>query len=148
MADKAKIIEILEAVAEVLNAADLPLKVAAERVYAPALELKDSRLRVFVYWNGEVQVARSHRQQRDETYAVEVAVMKRVSCPDVDQCDPLVNLCQAIGDLFFVTRNGQERLEATGAACAEIPQSRFDYERLTDSNEFAYVWQFLFQVER
>lgn len=148
MADRAKIVEILDAVVEELNEAELPLKIAAQRVYAPAIELTDPRLRVFVYWPGEVQVVRNHRQERSETYTVEVAVMKRVACPANDQCDPLVHLCQSIGDMFFTTHNGQERLQATGAACTDIPQSRFDYERLTESNEFCYVWQFAFQVER
>lgn len=146
MADRATIVEILDAVVEELNRAELPLKVAAERVYAPALELKDPTLRVFVYWPGEVEVSRGTRAERDEKYTIEIAVMKRVSCPSVDQCDPLMLLVQAIGDLFFTTHAGQERLQ--GFACSEVSQARFDYERLIDSNEFSYVWQLIYQVER
>lgn len=147
MADRAKIIDILEAVAELITAAELPLKVAAERTYAPAIELKDPNLRVFVYWPGEVEIERLSREKRSEKYAVEVAVMKRVSVPSTEQCDQLANLCEAIGDLLFVTQeNPQEHLGE--AVCMEVSQSRFDYERLTDANEFSYVWQLIFQVIR
>lgn len=150
MAEECKLIEILDAVVEEINRGSWCLSVKAERVPAINTQLeKNAKLRVYVTDTGEVEFARNHRQERTETYGVEVAILKRLDVVCNEQVDPLRLLAQQFTDAFYVKHNQpQERLGNTDAVVLEIPQVRTDKDSLIENTQFAWVMQLNIQVAR
>ncbi len=149
MDNECKLIQILDAVVEQINAGSWCLDATAERVPVINTQLEYPKLRVFVTGTGEVEYSRSHREERLETYGVEVAVLKRLKDICNEQVDNLLLFAQQMTDAFYV-RHGQAqgRLDNTEACVVELPQVRWDKDALLENNQFAWVMQLNVQVTR
>lgn len=96
----ALIVEVAEAVTDVLNAAPLSQAFTAERLYVPVHELPDlDTLRVSVI-AAKATTTRLSRSQNQ--YEFEIAVEIRKRCEDVTPTafDPLLYLAEEIAELF------------------------------------------------
>jgi len=149
LAEQAKITEILDAVVEEINRGTFALQVQAERVSAINFDLQDSKLHVVVAESGDIEIVRNHRQERLETYGVRIGVLKRVSCAENAQVDPLRYLCQQLSDLFFVTSAApQQRIGETVGYVTELPQVIYDPDALVENSLFAWVLTLSVQATR
>lgn len=136
---------IADAVVAELNDHDFGVQFTAERVYDPALEIRELKdLRVTVVPKGaETQTASRSLVQHD--YRVDVAVRKKFDADSSAELDPLIDLVEAIGDFFK-----QRRLQSMPNAAwvrTENP-SAWSPEHLSEQRVFVSVLTFTFRVLR
>jgi hypothetical protein len=151
----AVVIEIADAVAAELNAAELSMPFVAERRYVPRFKLRRNQpgegaglpdldtLRVSVVPR-ELSAVTLTRRSHDFDYLIDVAVQKRLEDDEPATVDPYMQLTEEVLDLF---RGGT--LPGLDAKCVAVTNEPiYAPEHLNDSNVFTSLVTLTFRKAR
>lgn len=150
MAD-AFVIQLADAVKDLLNAATLSLSFTAERAYVPVFDLTALAAIKVTVVPRELSMATLSRRDDDFTYVIDVAVMKSIGRGDMTTtdvnaaCDPLMKLTEEIGDLFRDDASA-ESLPARFVGFTNAPI--FDWRKLDEERVFAALISPSFKLVR
>ena len=140
-----QIVDIADALVNVLNEEDWSINFTAERLMLPSFELKDLKnLKVSVVPRG-VTITQITRDKAAHDYQVDVGIQKKLQKADVPEFDPLLQLAEDVAEFFRKKR-------LTGMLSAMWLKSEiaplYSPEHLEQYRQFTSVVIFTFRVIR